>query len=121
MFRDLIKWIILPKEERWLFLKAFFLTGLVRAVILFFPIKWIVPYLGEQGVESPEELGSDQREIGLRLGRVILKASSHTPWESKCLVQAITGKILLQRAGVRNTLYLGVKKAVSGELTAHAC
>jgi len=46
--------------------------------------------------------------------------SCYTPWESKCLVQAIVGKIMLRQYGIGNTLYLGVGKNEEMSLVAHS-
>ncbi|MEG0711156.1 MAG: lasso peptide biosynthesis B2 protein, partial [Niameybacter sp.] len=43
-----------------------------------------------------------------------------TPWESKCLVQAMVAQYLLKRRRIATTLYLGVAKGSEGELKAHA-
>ncbi|MGI6686525.1 MAG: lasso peptide biosynthesis B2 protein [Bacillota bacterium] len=115
------KWLLLPGQERWEFFQIFFLTGLVRLAVLCLPFRWIAHFLGEQGVESGQKLTPAQRVICLRISRIILWASKHTPWESKCLVQGITGKILLRRKGISNTLYLGVNKPETvEEMAAHA-
>jgi hypothetical protein len=120
LLRNIQKWLHLPKSDRSLFLQVFCLTGLVRAAVLVLPFRWIAVFLGEQGVESSYQLGSLEKEAGRKIGRAILRVSRHTPWESKCLVQAITGKILLRRRGINNTLYLGVNKESKGKMTAHA-
>ena len=46
--------------------------------------------------------------------------SRYTPWESKCLVQAIVVKVLLNRRRIKSALYLGVAKTGQGGLAAHA-
>lgn len=56
------------------------------------------------------------RRIGWAIGAV----SRYTPWESKCLVQAIVAKLLLRRQLLPNTLYLGVANGDAGKLVAHA-
>lgn len=37
--------------------------------------------------------------------------SRHTPWQSRCLVQAIAARWMLGRRGVPTTLHLGVTRA----------
>ncbi|GBF33820.1 hypothetical protein DCCM_2931 [Desulfocucumis palustris] len=59
-------------------------------------------------------------ETAGRIGRVVETVSRYTPWESKCLVQAIVGKIMLRRRGINNTLYLGVGRDEGKSLVAHA-
>lgn len=100
--------------------RVFCLTGLIRLAVLCLPFKWIVPYLGEQGRESPHDAHQLELKLAQRLGRMVENIAPYTPWESKCLVQAITGKMLLRKAGIKNTLYLGVAKDKTGGMIAHA-
>ena len=70
-----------------------------------------------------EESGNrENTEIGFmrRLSWAIELMSRYTPWESKCLVQAITGKLFLRQRRIENTLYLGVAKTQEESLIAHA-
>ncbi|MEL7567613.1 MAG: lasso peptide biosynthesis B2 protein [Dehalobacterium sp.] len=103
-----------------MFLTVFCLMGMVRVLILILPFKWIAQRLGHHGIESSPEEDSAHRETAGKIGRVIETISRYTPWESKCLVQGITGKILMRKMGISNTLYLGVKKNKKNELVAHA-
>lgn len=103
-----------------LFIEAFSLTGFVRLAILLLPFRWLTPILGKHMQESPAKEASVKFETARRVGRVIETVSRYTPWESKCLVQAIVGKIMLRRRGIANTLYLGVGKDEKKSLTAHA-
>ena len=114
------KWRQLSGRDRCLFFQAFWGTGLIRCAVLFFPFWWIALFLGEEGTESPDKLKVGEREKAFRIGRAIQKVSRYTPWESKCLVQAVTGKLLLRRAKIDSTLYLGVKKSEQGKMTDHA-
>ena len=120
MFRLLKKWSLLPWPDRFMFFKIFCLTGIVRAIILILPFKWVAGYLGEQCMESLDEEEFAKLEVSQKIGRAIEMINRHTIWESKCLVQAITGKILMRNRGIDNTLYLGVKKNEKNELVAHA-
>jgi hypothetical protein len=46
--------------------------------------------------------------------------SGHTFWHNSCLVQAIAAQLMLKRRRVPSTLYLGMTKNETRELTAHA-
>ena len=59
-------------------------------------------------------------EVASRIGRMVEMVSRYTPWESKCLVQAIVGKMMLRQCGIANTLYLGVGRDKGNSLMAHA-
>lgn len=43
-----------------------------------------------------------------------------TPWQSLCMVRALTAKKLLNRKGYPCTLYMGLIKDNNGEMAAHA-
>jgi hypothetical protein len=68
---------------------------------------------------SPED-DPGKEEYIRRISWAIDVLSRRTPWESKCLVQAITAKILLRRKLLPNTLYLGVAKDGNDKMIAHA-
>jgi hypothetical protein len=55
-----------------------------------------------------------------RIARAIERASRVTPWVSNCLPQAITAKQMLQKRGLRSTLYLGLARASAEKVSAHA-
>lgn len=110
-----LKW-----QTKYLAFKVFCLSGIVRAVILVVPFKKLQPYLGVQNTESAEDVIMESYKIAKQIRWVVEVVSSYTPWESKCLVQAIVAQYLLKRKEITTTLYLGVCKEESGELKAHA-
>ena len=121
MLRRIIKYLGLSWWEQRLFIEAFCLTGIVRLAIMLLPFRWLAPALGKHMQESPMiEYNLLKYEVARLIGQVIEKVSRYTPWESKCLVQAIVGKIMLRKRGIANTLYLGVGKNERKSLVAHA-
>lgn len=100
--------------------EAFCLTGVVRLAILLVPFRRLARVLGKHMQESPLQENSVKLETARQIGRVVETVSRYTPWESKCLVQAIVGKILLRQRGIANTLYLGVGRDEEKNLAAHA-
>ena len=120
MLRRLKSFIHLPWPEKCLFTEAYCLTGLVRLAVLLLPFRWLSPLLGQHMLESPEQEDAANIEAARQVGQVVEKVSRHTPWASKCLVQAIVGKILLRQRGINSTLYLGVGREEEKGLVAHA-
>ncbi len=120
LFNVITKWYRLTWADRFLYLKILYWTAIVRSGLLILPFRCIAGYLGDQGIESPLEEELARLNMAQHLGRSIEITSRHTPWKSKCLVQAITGKILLRKLGISSTLYLGVKKHNNHQLLAHA-
>lgn len=55
-----------------------------------------------------------------KIGQLIDSVCRHTPWESKCLVQALICKRLCRKLKILTTLYIGVNKQPGSDLEAHA-
>ncbi|SDF15696.1 hypothetical protein SPACI_011840 [Sporomusa acidovorans DSM 3132] len=119
LLRIVLKYIRCSWNDKLLLLYVFFLLAIVRLLIVLVPFRYITTYLGKHMQESP--YADDNENIFInQVGWAILAVSRHTPFESKCLVQAITGKILLRRRHLKNTMYLGVAKNLENQMMAHA-
>lgn len=97
-------------ESKVIFCKAFILCGFYRFIILNISFSKVKKLLGEKGKESDFKIDIDHYKIVKKVGFIVKLASSHTPWESKCLVQAMTAQKILKDKGIKTTLYLGVAK-----------
>lgn len=120
MIKRIKKFVGLSWCEQWLYIEAFCLSGVVRLAILLVPFRWLALPLGKHMRESPMKEEDAKLATAIRIGRVIETMSHYTPWESKCLVQAIVGKIMLRQRGIKNTLYLGLGRDGKKNLIAHA-
>ncbi|WP_084577161.1 lasso peptide biosynthesis B2 protein [Sporomusa malonica] len=107
-------------QEQWICVEAFCLTGVTRLVILLLPFRWMSMVLGKHMQESPIKEGVAEAALAGLIGWGVETVSRYTPWESKCLVQAIVGKMMLRQYGIANTLYLGVGRDAGNSLVAHA-
>ncbi|MHC1762675.1 MAG: lasso peptide biosynthesis B2 protein [Negativicutes bacterium] len=103
-----------------MFTMAYCLSGLIRMALLYLPFCWLAVMLGEEKGESARNEGMITVSTALRIGGMVSTACRYTPWESKCLVQAIAAKLLLRLYGISNTLYLGVRCTEGNGLKAHA-
>lgn len=101
-------------------MEATCLMGLIRLAILIFPFRHIASLMGEQMSESPEYINAGMHAKAIEIGWAIRKMSTFTPWESKCLVQALSALIMLKTRKIPSTLYLGIAKNEPGKLVAHA-
>jgi hypothetical protein len=110
-----IKW-----TDKILFFKAFFLSGIVRIAILFIPFRKVKRFLGTPKKESSYEVKIEEYRIVKRIAWAVNEASKYTPWESKCLVKAITAQRMLKRCKIYSTIYLGVNKDEKNSMKAHA-
>lgn len=105
------------RTDQILYLETMFWLGISRLAILILPFRWIAPHLGTHMASSDE---NGNKETAISVSRAILTMSWHLPWECKCLVQAISGKMMLSQRKISSTLYLGVAKKEDGDLNAHA-
>lgn len=102
------------------FIEAYLNTAIARAYILFVPFNKLKRKMGKSKTESPKTVDIEIYRIAKNVSWSIKQAAIYTPWESKCLVQALTAQKMLKKRGVATTLYLGVKKDTDGKMIAHA-
>ncbi|MEQ8156756.1 MAG: lasso peptide biosynthesis B2 protein [Clostridiaceae bacterium] len=107
-------------RDKLLFFEAFILTGIARGSILFIKFNKLKKYMGNHNTESPMEVDLEVYNTTVRIRRAVLKASQCTPWESKCLVQALTVQRMLKWRNISSTIYLGVNKDKDNKMQAHA-
>jgi hypothetical protein len=109
----------LAPSQRRLLAEAFILLGVSRLAMVTLPFKRIAPHLGKLGedVYTPD---APQTAAAKQVGWAVRIASTHTPWQSKCLAQAMAAKRMLNRLNIRNTLFLGLAKDDNGKMIAHA-
>ncbi len=101
-----------------LFIEAWLWLGLSRLAILVIPFRWIAPFLGQTMVETL--YSAPASPLALQISWAVRAGSRYTPWESKCLAQAMAAKRMLKRRGLDSTLYLGLSKDGKNMLSAHA-
>jgi hypothetical protein len=119
-FKRVYKFIKIPFRAKALLLETFMLTGIIRFAIIFIPFKKLAKIAGKYKEESSKEITDTEKIIVGRIAWAIYITSKFTPWESKCLVKALTAQILLTQRNVSSTLFLGVAKDVENNLQAHA-
>ena len=108
--------------ERKLFIKTFIYMVIVRFWMLKVKFSRYQKHLGEIGKESTHDFPHHHLDLIQTIRKVVKATSKNTPWESKCMVQAISCKWLLKSYGIESTIYFGVKKDLnfSNKLKAHA-
>ncbi len=114
------KFFALHYKDQFLLLEVFILLGFSRFLLLAVPFKTVAPFLGQSGIESPDFISENQLKIGKKIAWGVNLMSRHTLWESKCLGQAITAKIMLRRRKINSTIYLGVSRDEEKKMIAHA-
>ncbi len=119
MLHKFKKFTKLSREEKFLFIEAFFLLGIMRFALLTLSFKRLTRSL-KQTPKRKEltALNKEEQKTALKVGIAINSAAAHTPWESACLVQSLVAYKMLKRRGIAGVFYLGVAK--KGDVKAHS-
>lgn len=88
--------------------KVFLLTGVFRLAMLIIPFRKLRRYMGELNKESTREINDIDYNKAKKISIMVKTVANNTPWESKCLVMALTAQYLLRHENIDSTLYLGV-------------
>lgn len=109
--------------EKGMTIKAYLYAAYFRVCILFFNKRHkekLESMLGEKNQESSFEITKEELKVAKLVSRHVNRIAGHTPWESKCMVRAMTAQKLLAEHHIETTLYLGVGKNEAGGMRAHA-
>jgi hypothetical protein len=101
---------------------AWVLLALARVVLGVVPFRVIARTIGLREGRTADRVDQAGEARAVRIGLAVRGAASRTPWQSTCLMQALTAASLLRFSHIEATLYLGVAKegrAADG-LIAHA-
>lgn len=113
-----LKFHCLPFHMKLMFPEALVLSAYYRFMILKMPFQRIAENIGISGHETAHTHSADK--IPEEVGKAVDIVCRHTPWESKCLVRALTARKMLTHRGYSCTLYLGVKMGDDKKMAAHA-
>jgi hypothetical protein len=114
------KFFSLSFKMKLLIISAFFVSGIMRGLILIVPFKKLVSIMGEERLESPSDISSFKMSRAFKVSWAVNTACNHTPWESKCYVRALTAHFFLKILRIPSTIYLGVARDKVKNLIAHA-
>lgn len=103
-----------------LFVKAWFLSAIVKFTLIFLPFKKVMDWQGKLNVDTP--VIPDQASLKFRqsLQSAMRLCDKYTFWKTECYTQALTAKILLNSKGLPGTLYIGFRKDEQGGYGGHA-
>lgn len=105
--------------DKVLIIKVIFMSAIARFIMLVIPFKYIKNTLGYVKEESEYKPNKEEINYIRRINWAINTVCKNTPWESKCLVQAIIAQKLLVSKNIESTFYLGVGKK-NKDMIAHA-
>jgi hypothetical protein len=106
--------------DKLIFIQAFVLCGIMRSLVLLVPFNKLRQHIGYYNKESSFGIEDSKYTEAKRIAWAVNRASMLTPWESKCLVQALVAQKMLKSRHIYTTLYLGVAKDGKSGLIAHA-
>jgi hypothetical protein len=113
------KLFTLDVRTMFIFLEAFFYLGWAR-ILVRIPFSKVAPSLGIPMEETTKEHSNKTKAELRQVHDAIKIISTHTFWESKCLVRAIAALKMLERRQIESTLYLGTGRDDDGKMIAHA-
>lgn len=107
---------------KFLLIKVFFYSFYVRFLMLFVKYKRYEKRLGERGKVDGYIVNEIDKNYIHRIQKAVVGVSNYTPWESKCMVQAVSAKWLLKKKNISSTIYFGIMKDPedANKLKAHA-
>ena len=113
---------MLTGQQKKLFVEAYLTLGFYRIAILTRKFKSLVTELHQNGKSTYAEISDEKRQLALLIGDAVTMAAYHTPWESACLVQALTAQRMLRKRKIAGRIHLGVtmNSADNDPLAAHA-
>lgn len=109
----------LKLRDKVLIIKVLYMAAITRFIMLVVPFKYIKNTLGYVKEESDYKPNEEEINYIRRINWAISTVCKNTPWESKCLVQAIIAQKLLFNKNIESTFYLGVGKK-NKDMIAHA-
>jgi len=119
IIKNVILFLKLKNKDKKVFLEALFYSAKSRFMVKFVPFRKIAPILGKEQEDISVNEDNYTAEIK-RISKAVKTVSRNTPWESKCLVQALTAKYMLKKRGIKSTVYFGVAKDEEKDIKAHA-
>ena len=99
---------MLSGQQQKLFVEAYLTLGFYRIAILTRSFKSLVSELNQNGKPIRAENPDDKKQIALLIGGAVTTAANHTPWQSACLVQALTAQRMLLKRKIAGSFHLGV-------------
>lgn len=107
----------MPLRQKLMIPRIFLLMMYYKYRVHHRPFSELAPKIGKLGFETPVEASP---RIAWEVHELMESMMRRVQWKDSCLIRALTAKYLLNRAGERCTLYMGVSKAQGQAMNAHA-
>lgn len=112
------KWLALDNSKKRFLFEAFIWSILIYAILLILPFKYIHKWLVK--TSSEKKNSSVDLELKKKIAWSVSVSGHLMNWKNKCLVNAITGKLMLRIRGVHSKIIFGVKKDNNNIIRPHA-
>ena len=109
----------LPFDTMGLFVKAVFISAIVRFTLLFLSFRKVLRWLGTAQKETSQHLNEAQQQYAQKVKSALWLCNKYTPWKTECYVQALTARILLRQRNVPSTIYIGFLRTAE-QMKGHA-
>lgn len=120
LFRKLGTLTRLPVSTVFLFVKATFISAVVRFTLLFLPFSRVLKWLGVTNVETPKDLPDADMGYVQKVKTAVWLCNKYTPWKTECYVQALTARLLLRSKNIPSTIYIGFYRDRQQTMKGHA-
>jgi hypothetical protein len=102
-------------------LEAACALSLVGILLRILPFRSVLKLAGDVRTGTVENAvkGRTGDPVAAGVGSAVVRAAAWLPWDAKCLVQALGGRLMLKRRGVPSVLVFGVAKK-EDQISAHA-
>jgi hypothetical protein len=122
LFKRFRTFLALSISEKWLLVEAFLQLAKARVTIAFRDFGDLAsqPDAVDREENDSNSLGATDRETVSSIRWAVGLMVPKTPWQSRCLVQALAARAMLLRRRIPARLCLGVRKDDNKKLIAHA-
>lgn len=107
-------------NTKWLLCKAIILSLIVKIVLVLFPFKIVLNWLGKINVEGEKKADPVSEIIRTEMKTALALCNRYTLWKTECYTLALTGKLLLKQYNLPSTIYIGFYKNEGGTYKGHA-
>ena len=114
------KYRALVRQEKLLFLEAFFAQSWAGIVIRIVPFRWIRRLYGRKIQNSRFKIQNNESIVIMSVKKAIGRAGLVSPWKNKCLVESLAARCMLNRRRIPSQISLGVTHDEKKKLIAHA-
>lgn len=118
MTRPLARFHALSSQRKRLLCEAFIRLAYVRALLVFLPIRRMLPYTS--GEPAGGAVQPDEHDLRRDIHWAVVVASRLLPRRTDCLPRSIVQSRMQRRRRLSGVLYIGVRRDAGAEFRAHA-